>query len=257
MRFHLPKPLRGWRSFIGEISIIVLGVLIALGAQQLVESWNWSRKVAGAEEQLKRESSLNFLYAAEMATVQPCIDAQLDELRRRLLDSGATLKPAPLYDDDFSTFVFRQPSRPYVDETWKSLTDDGTAPNLDDWRRNQFSETYAQLANLRELGGLSAVSGGRLRVLSESIPLDPGTRVRLLEQIAEQRTRAKLQGVITAQVMASMRDLGQAPPAARVDLYLATESGTVKFCRGKSLPLADWRNELAQEPVETAEDDTA
>ena len=31
------KPLRGWREFSGEVGIIVLGVLIALGAQQVVQ----------------------------------------------------------------------------------------------------------------------------------------------------------------------------------------------------------------------------
>jgi len=40
MRFHLPKPLHGWRAFIGEVAIIVLGVLIALFAQQLLQSFN-------------------------------------------------------------------------------------------------------------------------------------------------------------------------------------------------------------------------
>ena len=40
MHFHLPKPLHGWRAFAGEVGIIVIGVLIALGAQQLVEAAN-------------------------------------------------------------------------------------------------------------------------------------------------------------------------------------------------------------------------
>lgn len=31
MHFHLPKPLHGWREFVGEVGIIVLGGLIALG----------------------------------------------------------------------------------------------------------------------------------------------------------------------------------------------------------------------------------
>jgi hypothetical protein len=34
MHFHLPKPLQGWREFAGEVGIIVLGVLIALTAQE-------------------------------------------------------------------------------------------------------------------------------------------------------------------------------------------------------------------------------
>lgn len=37
VHFHLPKPLHGWREFLGEEGIIVFGVLIALGAEQIVE----------------------------------------------------------------------------------------------------------------------------------------------------------------------------------------------------------------------------
>ena len=36
MHLQLPKPLHGWREFAGEVGIIVLGVLIALGLEQLV-----------------------------------------------------------------------------------------------------------------------------------------------------------------------------------------------------------------------------
>jgi hypothetical protein len=36
MHFHLPKPLHGWRAFAGEVGIIVVGVLIALAAEQMV-----------------------------------------------------------------------------------------------------------------------------------------------------------------------------------------------------------------------------
>ena len=46
MRFHLPKPLHGWREFAGEVGIIVLGVLIALGAEQLIETIRSRSEVA-------------------------------------------------------------------------------------------------------------------------------------------------------------------------------------------------------------------
>ena len=34
MHFHVPKPLRGRREFAREVEIIVVGVLIALSAEQ-------------------------------------------------------------------------------------------------------------------------------------------------------------------------------------------------------------------------------
>lgn len=45
MHIHLPKSLHGWREFLKEIGIIVLGVLIALTAEQLVV-WAHDRHLA-------------------------------------------------------------------------------------------------------------------------------------------------------------------------------------------------------------------
>jgi hypothetical protein len=42
----LPKPLHGWREFAGEVGIIVTGVLIALGAEQVVEEIHFRNAVA-------------------------------------------------------------------------------------------------------------------------------------------------------------------------------------------------------------------
>jgi hypothetical protein len=55
MHFHLPKPLHGWREFAGEVGIIVVGVLIALGAEQIVETLQWREKVRHAEQAMRLE----------------------------------------------------------------------------------------------------------------------------------------------------------------------------------------------------------
>ena len=55
MHFHLPKPLHGWRAFFGEVGIIVLGVLIALSAEQAVDAWRWSERVAVVRNSIMRE----------------------------------------------------------------------------------------------------------------------------------------------------------------------------------------------------------
>jgi hypothetical protein len=59
MHFHLPKPLHGWRAFVGEVGIIVLGVLIALGAEQLVQSAHSRQKQHETLERLFEESRVN------------------------------------------------------------------------------------------------------------------------------------------------------------------------------------------------------
>jgi hypothetical protein len=55
MRFNLPRPINGWREFAGEVGVIVLGVLIALGAQQVVEGINDRNAVAQLRGALRAE----------------------------------------------------------------------------------------------------------------------------------------------------------------------------------------------------------
>lgn len=80
MHLHLPQPLHGWRAFVGEVGIIVLGVLIALGAEQLVESWHWRNEVAAERASLMEEANA-MMGAIAVRNVQvPCVDQRLDEI---------------------------------------------------------------------------------------------------------------------------------------------------------------------------------
>jgi len=81
MHFHLSKPVHGWRAFAGEVGIIVLGVLIALSAEQLVENWHWKNEVAAERKSLLQEAAdMNSAIAAR-ADQQSCIDRRLGEIR--------------------------------------------------------------------------------------------------------------------------------------------------------------------------------
>ncbi len=95
MHIHPPKPLHGWKAFFNEIFVIVIGVLIALGLEQVVEGLHWQHKVHEGEERLKEELAWNFKAATYLIAVAPCKNAELDVLEKRVLNSGATLEPAP------------------------------------------------------------------------------------------------------------------------------------------------------------------
>jgi hypothetical protein len=239
------------RSLFAEIAIIVVGVVLALGAGELVDGWNWQRKVAAGEIKLKREAKSNFEYAAEQVAIAPCLQQQLEVLRTRLLASGEVLEPAPVYSDALFRFVYRMPSRPYSTSAWVALNSDGTATHQDDFRLQLYSELYTQIADLGARRRLGSVLEARSMILSTPIALDPSARATLMGDLMEQSGHARLQSLVAVQVMASLRDLGQAPPAAGVDEFLIKESGTVAFCSAHHLPLADWRKVLGQQEVTT------
>src|SRR3954447_5339169 len=78
MHVHLPKPLHGWRAFVGEVGIIVVGVLIALAAEQLVDEWQWREKVGHAEAAMRLElSEDDGPEAYDRALIGPCLDQQI------------------------------------------------------------------------------------------------------------------------------------------------------------------------------------
>lgn len=93
MHIHPPKPLHGWRAFIGEIGVIVIGVLIALSAEQVVETLHWQHMVEAENESLNEEVSGNYGSMLVRVLMQPCIDLRLTEIGEvlRRHDAGQPL----------------------------------------------------------------------------------------------------------------------------------------------------------------------
>ncbi|HWE46209.1 MAG TPA: hypothetical protein VG407_09275 [Caulobacteraceae bacterium] len=59
MDIHKPKPVHGWREFLSEIGVIVLGVLIALALEQAVEWMRIQSEMSETREALKVEIGRN------------------------------------------------------------------------------------------------------------------------------------------------------------------------------------------------------
>jgi hypothetical protein len=112
MHFHLPRPLHGWRELAGEVGIIVIGVLIALGAEQVVQSIH-DRHVAHETRMLvKEELQTDLGDLALRKTAEPCIARRLGELRAIVAEWGRTgsfrtplwVAQSPSFEGDFSRY---------------------------------------------------------------------------------------------------------------------------------------------------------
>lgn len=178
MHVHLPKPLHGWREFAGEVGIIVLGVLIALGAEQFIQMLNWRSDVAAERRALRGEVRYNLTAALFRRSEQPCIDRRLREIalvfqrkaagqplglratvRRPAVWGGTTgtwdialsgqaLAHMPLEEkldlsNAFSTYRHFRDLREQEDQTWRTLglLDQANVLNDADWSR--LHEAYA------------------------------------------------------------------------------------------------------------------
>jgi hypothetical protein len=94
MEVHLPKPLHGWREFAGEVGIIVLGVLIALGAEQFVEALHWRHEVHDTREAIDAELSRDLAALQFRLDQRACVAQRAAELDRwsREIGSGHHLR---------------------------------------------------------------------------------------------------------------------------------------------------------------------
>src|SRR5436305_15018073 len=81
MHFQLPKPLHGWREFAGEVGIIVVGVLIALAAQQLVEEVRKRGDARDARAAIQSELEINMARLASRSAQRPCVLHRLAEIQ--------------------------------------------------------------------------------------------------------------------------------------------------------------------------------
>lgn len=68
---HNRHPVGGWREFLNEVGIIVLGVVIALGAEQAAVAIQEARMAAHAESQVREEFALNLAFAQEQELPPP------------------------------------------------------------------------------------------------------------------------------------------------------------------------------------------
>ena len=89
MHFHLPKPLHGWREFAGEVGIIVIGVLIALGAEQVVETLRGDAQVRLFRGAVNDELAYDLGSYKQRLMLGPCVRTRLAELDRVIASDRA------------------------------------------------------------------------------------------------------------------------------------------------------------------------
>jgi hypothetical protein len=90
MHFHLPKPLHGWREFVGEVGIIVIGVLIALGFEQVAQSIHDRRLAEETRSSIRQELQTGLASLSFRRDAEPCVGRRLNEVREVIDGWGRT-----------------------------------------------------------------------------------------------------------------------------------------------------------------------
>jgi len=250
-RWQRFSPSMGWKAFWSEIIIVILGVLIALAANEAVQNWNWRNKVQDGENRLRVDVERAFINAAELYVTAPCLDSQLSKLTDNLLISGDKLTPMPVFNEKDAgasewNFVVRLPNRPYRFSIWETLLADGTAAHFSPARQEAYSYINFVMNRFHNEITKSQDATARFDVMAFPISLDTGIRKDLLVDIQEQKRRNIFLSIYAQRLMVRIRDMNSQPKDDMVNAELS-KSGTVQFCKAHNLPLADWRDALKPE----------
>jgi len=94
MDVHKPKPWHSVREFLKEYLIIVVGVLTALGAEQVAENLHEQKIASEARESVRAEVRENLWWLKRRERREACVGRQIDELEE-VLDAARHGRPYP------------------------------------------------------------------------------------------------------------------------------------------------------------------
>ena len=240
------------RAFVFEVLVVMVGVLLALGAQQVADALQGRSKARAAEQALALEQADAFATIAEHTIVAPCIVAQLDRLEAALL-APPPWKPVPMVTPRGG--VIRHPRRSIYNTAWRNVEGDGTLAYVRQDRSRLHQSFYGELDNY--LTEYDMVNDGldRLALLSRPIQLDALSRNQLLGDIVTLRIKTLASSSNAGQLMARLDVLGNiATRASSIDTvgyvldsdFRGQPDLSAGYCVAHDLPLGDWRAALAK-----------
>lgn len=183
MRLHPPN---GWNAVGWELAIVVLGVVIALGAQQAVDTMRGKEELRRTEDALTIEIADSIVHASERQMIRRCLSDRLDHLiikvstntgpwtadRMPMRLTATTVRSAPA--------AYRTPNRKWNDDVWVATQNGDALGHMARDRVAAFSRLYAIMEGLRKDNEIEHQIFPQLLYLSFDTQLDGTARQQAL-----------------------------------------------------------------------------
>jgi len=177
MRFHLPRPLHGWREFAYEIIIVVIGVLLALAGAQLINTLNSRGEVLSFREAVDHELGRDLGIYQSMIPWRACVTRRTRELERFLADARAG------HHDS----LVRPIGRPFMQTFYFSAWDNKGSAVTDQLPfelRTAYGEVYDEFRENEKVLLNERDAWRSLAQFEQPLPLDVASQLRLRELLS-------------------------------------------------------------------------
>ena len=217
MDIHKPKPWHGSREFLKEVGTIVLGVCIALAAEQAVEAWHEAQLAREAKAAIRAEMTGDVARVQYRMATQGCIQKRIEEINTLLAGWGDGKEiPAGMEIGQPGDVLF-------TDLRWQANLNSGR------FSREAESDQAAQTAfyNMLRIIGDSEQdehpTWDQLRVLDQgSHFLTLAYRPKLIETLTAARARAVEIGAMGAAILRVAKEQNLMPEKPFVPAMKAT-----------------------------------
>jgi hypothetical protein len=135
------RPPNGWNSVYWELTIVTLGVLIALGAQQLVESIDTKAEVAQLRGAIRAELADDRARWEDMRAADRCTLFRLGALERW----AATAPAGARLEQPYRLMIWNMHS-----DAWDIAKTSPVAGNIPLDERLTYADLYASIDNMRD-----------------------------------------------------------------------------------------------------------
>ena len=178
MEIHRPKEIHNWREFAKEVGTIVIGVLIALAAEEALSEYNWRKEVAIVQDSLDDELSGTLFAAMERVKIADCQRRTLDRLDQ-------------LADESRGTLVIRHApvtrNRVWGSAAWDAAVASGAIAHMDHDQRNAYANLFSFVRLFRELNLRQEELWATISAYRRPRPLTETSRERFIEAVAQLR----------------------------------------------------------------------
>lgn len=178
------------RLFVFELFVVVAGVLIALGTDQLVSNWRWQGEVRDSDRRISDELGYNLVNAYERLAINGCLEPRLAELRDELVNGEPMWTGSParfandIYDPPFPP-VYRTPNRPWPKDAWETALNGEILGHFRPERVAKLAALFGEVSGLQRSQSEELDLAASLGDLAFSGPISAAERRANLKLVAK------------------------------------------------------------------------
>jgi hypothetical protein len=226
LEIHKPKPWHGFREFLKEYLIIVVGVLTALAAEQAVEALHGMHQVEAGEAELRVAFVREVNNAALRAAQDRCVTERLAALSSILRQAEQTGRLPPIAAVGHPSFT------PWTVGAWPALVADQTVSHLPRQKAIDYTAIIQQTAYLSALSDreedqwtvIDSLAGPGRRLsdveaqqLRTTLAMAAGSSLHMTQTSARLGDALKATGLVTAaDLAAAARRAAEGKPTADI-----------------------------------------